>query len=275
VKGGELMQPDWSALEHIVSAAEQRGVVGVSLSGPHDARWCHNGGRAFRAASTVKIPLMIEVMRGVDRGDWALADRQTVNAADKARGSGVLTQLHDGLEVTLADLLYLTISISDNTATNLLIQRAGMPAVNATMRELGMRGSNLGREMKGRPALAGETENMATPDDYARVTQAILEQRAASPSACDTMIALLEQQQNARRIARYLPDDDTLRWGSKTGSINGVTNDVGFVSGPAGTLVIAVFCEAFPDQHEGEQVIGDITRAALRATGVATLGAAS
>ena len=65
----------------------------------------------------------------------------------------------------------------------------------------------------------------------------------------------------------------TLRWGSKTGSISGVTNDVGFVSGPTGTLVVAVFCEGFPDQHEGEQVIGDITHAALRATGVATLDA--
>jgi beta-lactamase class A len=269
------MQPDWSTLERTVAAAEERGMVGVSLRGPRDAGWSHNGGRAFRAASTVKIPLMIEVMRGVDRGDWALSDRQTVGAADKARGSGVLTQLHDGLDVTVADLLYLTISISDNTATNLLIRRVGMPAVNATMRELGMRGSNLGREMKGRPAVAGETENMATPDDYALVTQAILEQRAASPSACDTMVALLEQQQNARRIARYLPEDETLRWGSKTGSISGVTNDVGFVSGPTGTLVIAVFCEGFPDQHDGEQVIGDIARAALHATRVAALDTAS
>jgi beta-lactamase class A len=265
------MQPDWSALEELARDADERGVVGVSLYGPHDGRWSHNGARAFRAASTVKIPLMIEVMRGVDRGDWALSDRQTINAADKARGSGVLAQLHDGLEVTLADLLYLTISISDNTATNLLIRRVGMPAVNATMRELGMRGSNLGREMKGRPAVAGEIENMATPDDYALVTRAILEQRAASPSACDTMVALLEQQQNARRIARFLPEDGGLRWGSKTGSISGVTNDVGFVSAPAGTLVIAVFCEGFPDQHAGEALIGELTRAALRATGVAQL----
>ena len=275
MKGGDLMQRDWSTLERTVAAAEERGVVGVSLSGPRDARWSHNGGRAFRAASTVKIPLMIEVMRGVNRGDWALSDRQSVNADDKARGSGVLTHLHDGLEVTLADLLYLTISISDNTATNLLIRRVGMPAVNATMRELGMVRLEPRPRDEGSSGGGGETENMATPDDYALVTRAILEQRAASPSACDTMLALLEQQQNARRIARHLPEDDTLRWGSKTGSISGVTNDVGFVSGPDGTLVIAVFCEGFPDQHEGEQVIGDITRAALRATGVATLDTAS
>jgi beta-lactamase class A len=265
------MQPDWTELNSVARQAEEHGVLGISLTGPDGARWSHNGARPFRAASTVKIPLMIEVMRGVDRGDWSLTDEHRVNAADKARGSGVLLHLHDGITVTLADLLYLTISISDNTATNLLIRLAGMEAVNATMRELGMRGSNLGREMKGRPAIAGETENMATPDDYALVTQAILEERAASPSACATMLGLLETQQNDRRIARYLPQNDRLRWGSKTGSISGVTNDVGFVSGPAGDLVIAIFCDGFPDQHVAEQTIGEVSRAALRATGVAAV----
>ena len=265
------MQPDWSELEATVRDAEELGVVGVSVAGPDGATWSHNGTRAFKAASTVKIPLMVEVLRGVERGEWTLADRQSVSASDKTQGSGVLLHLHDGIGVTLADLLYLTISISDNTATNLLIRLAGTPAVNATMRELGMHGSNLGREMKGRPAAPGETENLATPDDYLLVTQAILEQRAASASACDAMVALLEQQQNTRRIARFLPEDGSVRWGSKTGSISGVTNDVGFVCGPGGTLVIAVFCEGFPDQHAGEQTIGEISRAALRATGVAAI----
>src|SRR3954453_23241918 len=115
------MQPDWTELDSVVREAEKHGVLGISLTGPDGARGSHNGARPFRAASTVKIPLMIEVMRGVDRGDWALTDEHRVNAADKAHGSGVLLHLHDGIRVTLADLLYLTISISDNTATNLLI----------------------------------------------------------------------------------------------------------------------------------------------------------
>lgn len=265
------MTTDWSELEAAVRRAEERGVVGVSVVGPDGARWGHNGNRAFRAASTVKIPLMVEVFRGVERGDWALDDRHVVTAADKANGSGVLPHLHDGIGVTLGDLLYLMISVSDNTATNLLIRLAGMDAVNATMRELGMAGSNLGREMKGRPAQAGETENRATPDDYATVTRAILDGRAASAESCAAMVALLERQQNARRIARFLPEDDSIRWGSKTGSISGVTNDVGFVTTPRGTLVIGVFCEGFPDQHDGEQAIGEISGAALRAGGLLPL----
>ena len=134
-----------------------------------------------------------------------------------------------------------------------------------------MHGSNLGREMKGRPAVAGETENMATPDDYALVTQAILEQRAASPSACDTMLGLLETQQNApphralfaarRYIALGFQDRQHQRRHQRCRLRQWARRH----------LVIAVFCDGFPDQHVGEQTIGEITRAALRATGVAAV----
>jgi beta-lactamase class A len=143
-----------------------------------------------------------------------------------------------------------------------------MDAVNATMRELGMTASNLGRIMKGRPAVRGEVENLATPNDYAAVVGVILDGRAASPSSCEAMLAMLEKQQNQRRIARYLPQDESIRWGSKTGSITGVTNDVGFVRTDLGTVVIAVFCEDFPDQHSAEQAIGEISRAALATIGL-------
>jgi beta-lactamase class A len=136
------------------------------------------------------------------------------------------------------------------------------------MQELGMTRSVLGRKMKGRPAHGDEPENWATPDDYIAVLQAILEHKAASPESCERMIAMLEKQSCTRRISRYLPEQEGIRWGSKTGSVLGVTNDVGFVTTERGTLLISVFCEALPDQHVGEQVIGDISRAAMTATGV-------
>ena len=260
---------DWRQLADIIATAEASGgVVGVTIVAPDGARFTHNGDRRFGAASTVKIPIMVELYRQIDRGERALNDPYTLRAADKAPGSGVLLHLHDGLALTLDDLIYLMISISDNTATNVLIDLAGMEAVNATMRSLGMTGSTLGRKMKGRPADPGEPENWATPDDYAAVIAAILERRAASPGSCDQMLAMLEKQQNARRIARYLPEREGLRWGSKTGSVKGVTNDAGFITSERGTLIVGVYCENLPDQHVGERVIGEISRAALTATGI-------
>jgi beta-lactamase class A len=102
-----------------------------------------------------------------------------------------------------------------------------------------------------------------------RVVKALLDGTAASADSCAKMIAMLEKQQNTRRISRHLPESKEIRWGSKTGSIKGVTNDAGFITSPAGTMIIAVYCEALPDQHVGEKAIGDISRAAMTVTGVA------
>ncbi len=259
---------NWSMVEEVVVEASESGTVGVSLIGPDGAHWSHHGDRKFGAASTVKIPIMVEIFRQIDAGKRSLDDRHVTSEADMTPGSGVLLNLHQGIELTLNDLLYLMISISDNMATNILIRMAEMDAVNRTMRDIGMKNSVLGREMKGRPANADEQENLATPNDYAEAIRAILDGEAASRASCDAMIGMLEKQQNHSRIARYLPQNSAIRWGSKTGSVPGVTNDAGFILAPNGRLIIAVYCENCPDQHVGEQVIGEVSRAAMAATGV-------
>ncbi len=262
--------PNWSEIERIVDEAEKTGgTVGVTVVAPNGERFSHNGDRKFGAASTVKIPLMIEIFRQIDRGERSLNDEYVLTAEDVAVGSGVMLHLHHGMTFTLNDLIYLMISISDNTATNILIDMAGMDAVNRTMRDLGMTNSNLGRKMKGRPAQGDEQENWATPNDYALVVGSLLDGKAASDDSCQKMVAILEKQQNSNRISRYLPEREDVRWGSKTGSVKGVTNDAGFIISPAGRLIVSVFCEALPDQQTGEKVIGDISRAAMAATGVA------
>lgn len=260
---------DWNEVSAIIAAAEgSGGSIGASIVAPGGERFEHNANRRYRAASTVKIPLMIEIYRQIERGERGLTDAYVLTDADRANGSGVMLHLHTGAVLNLNDLIYLMISISDNTATNILIDYAGMAAVNATMRALGMVDSTLGRKMRGRSAQGDEQENWATPADYIAVLQAILEQRAASPESCDRMIAMLEKQTNTRRISRYLPEGEGIRWGTKTGSVTGVTNDVGFITTERGTLLISVFCEGLADQHVGEQVIGEISRAAMQATGV-------
>ncbi len=261
---------DWSAVERIIAEAEAGGgSVGVTLIAPNGDTFTHNADRKYGAASTVKIPLMIETYRQIDRGERTLDNTYTLVDADRAVGSGVIHELHTGVTLTLNDLVYLMMAISDNTATNILIDYAGMDKVTATMRELGMKSSLLGRKMKGRPAQDGEQENWATASDYAHIMRSLLANEVASAESCAKMVAMLEKQQNTRRISRYLPESDAIRWGSKTGSVRGVTNDVGFITTDAGTLIVSIFCEGLADQHVGEKVIGDITRAALEATGVA------
>jgi beta-lactamase class A len=256
-------------LEQVIADAEATGgTVGVVISASGGWSFAHNGDRRFRAASTVKIPIMISIFQRVDAGELRLDLPFTMSASDFSAGSGVLHELHEGLQVTVADLLYLMMSISDNTATNVLIDMASMDTINALMRELGMEQSTLGRKMQGHPAEGEQRENWATPSEYASLIGKLLDHDVASGEACESMIALLEKQQNARRIGRYVPEDG-FRWGSKTGSISGVVNDVGFIAGDGGTVIVSVYCENLPDMHTGEQVIGDIARAAMEAAGIA------
>lgn len=259
---------DWTDVRTAIADAEQGAcTIGLSVITPDGSRFAHNGGRRFTAASTVKIAIMIELFRRIDAGEMRLDDPHVLTAEDKATGGGIILHLHPGLNFTLGDIVYLMMSISDNTATNILIALLGMDRINATMQSLGMADSCLGRIMRGRPVRADEQENWAVPDEYAALIASLLAGSAASAGSCTAMIALLEKQQNDRRIARHLPRADRPRWGSKTGSLPGVVNDVGFIMTPRGPLILAVFVAEPPDPLAGEAIIGALARAALLATG--------
>ncbi len=258
----------WKPLVECVEGIAGQVDAGVSVIAPDGAAWNVQGDVLFPSASTAKIPIMIEIWRMIDRGEAALDDMHTVSTADKSNGSGVLRLMHSGLALSLGDLLYLMMAISDNTATNMLMRLAGIDRINATMRELGMTHSILGRPMVGRLAIEGEQENLATPSDYTRVIDAIWTGSAASPEACTAMIRTLEKQQNTRRIGHFVPEARGYRWGSKTGTNPGIVNDAGFVIGPQGRMLISVYLRGVDDKVEGERMIARIARSAMQACGL-------
>ena len=259
---------DWTQLSAAIAQASD-AKLGVAVIAPPDgknggSRFAHDADRRFVAASTVKIPIMVELFRRIDQGRDSLDHIHVLRAEEKSTGGGVVKELHPGLTFTVADLCYLMMAISDNSTTNILIDRVGMAETNATMQSLGMTNSVLGRPMRGRPPLSGESENWAVPSEYATLIAALFANTAASPASCAAMIGQLEKQTNDRRIARHLPRTDRPRWGSKTGSLPGVVNDVGFIMTPHGPLILSVYVE-IADPNAGEAVIGDIARAALAA----------
>jgi beta-lactamase class A len=265
------MTQAWGGVLDAIQDAEDDGIaIGVAIAAPSGEIFAHRGDDIFLSASTIKIAIMVELFRRVDRGEVSLDDPYILMSADKVPGSGVLQQLHDGIQLTLRDVLYLMISISDNPATNILIDRLGIDAINATMRDLGLEKSVLGRKMMGRPALDTEQENLATPNEFARMVGRVLNGTAASASSCEAMVAMLERQQNTRRIGRFVAEG--VRWGSKTGSYDTVANDVGFVMTSEGPLIISAFTADLPDMVTGEIVISEIAREALRAVNQSTSG---
>lgn len=249
-------------IDAIISAAEEDGArVGLCAILPDGTWLTHRPDEVFKSASTIKIAIMIQLFRGIDAGEFGLDQPYVLKESDKVPGSGVLQELHPGIELTMRDLLYLMMSISDNPATNILTRHVGMGSVNATMREIGLQESVLGRPMCGRPAIPGEQENQATPAEFAMLMNAILTGTAASSESCAAMLGMLKLQSNSRRIGRFVPNG--MEWGSKTGSYENVVNDVGFVMTNDDPLVISAFSEDVADVVTGEVLISEIVREIL------------
>jgi beta-lactamase class A len=258
--------PNWTNLEAAVAATPfDAGVSAMTLDG---ASWGHRADEQWQSASVIKIPIMIEIFQQIDAGQRTLDDIHTLKRDDKTPGSGVLLEMHEGLNLSLYDLLYLMMSISDNTATNLLIDFAGMDAVNQRMRDWGMTGSILNRKMQGKAATAGQKENYLVPSECTEMIRKILTGEAASAQSCETMTRILMTQQNRHRLARPLTPEHEIEFGSKTGTVKGVCNDCGFFRSGDNVLILSVLQQNVAADVDGEAAIGAIAEAALKDVGM-------
>jgi len=161
-------------------ADETKGVVGAQvLDLATGERIGVNDTLTFPQGSAIKIPLLIELYHQDEAGTLELSTRVPVRLADRTGGSGLLQNLGDGTsELSLGDLAMFMITVSDNTATNMLIDRVGMDKVNATTRALGVPDVKLQRKMiRPRDSFAGN-ENIATPSGAATIMAKIATSRA-------------------------------------------------------------------------------------------------
>ncbi len=188
---------------------------------------------------------------------------------DKVIGSGVLAHLSPGLALPVADLLYLATAISDNTATNLLVDRVGTGAVNATLDRLGctatrLTGKILVDESRGTDTPDGKGESSpSTPADLLR----LLQHAARHPA----LLALLRRTQTASAIGRGLPDerflpDPPVKLAYKTGSIRGVVAEAAIVETRDASYAVAVMTKGVPDLRPTPDNVARVAIAKLAAT---------
>ncbi len=228
-----------------------------------------NPAEPFYAASVIKLPIMVEVFRQAAAGRFALGDRRVLRAEDQVGGSGVLQDLSPGLKLPVIDLVTLMITVSDNTATNMLIDLVGSENVNRTMADLGLTGSRLYNKLQVVPAQRAGT-NTITAADMALLLEHIARGTAVSQRACLEMIRILKRQQYQDGIPAGLPPqvDDVMqelggipRWevAHKTGWIPGIEHDAGIVyyreGGRSGAFVLVVFTRGIPDRAQSQRTI--------------------
>ncbi len=186
-----------------------------------------NGDMPLLAASVIKLPVMAEAFRQMEAGLVNREERFTIRAEDKLPSCGALNVMHDGLEVTFYDLVTLMIVFSDNAATNLVIKRLGMDAINANIASLGLTATRLNRLLFDSAAAKQGLENRISASDMGKLLELIYRGELVSQKASEEMLEILLNQKLNGKLPLSLPRGTEIA--HKTGEDSGITHDVGIV----------------------------------------------
>jgi beta-lactamase class A len=243
------------------------GVVAIDLRSGETV--AVNADTRFPTASTIKTAVMVEAYQQAADGRLPLTTAISLKDSEKVGGSGVLNGMHEGLSLTVADLIHLMIVLSDNTATNMLIERIGTAKVNERLDSYGLRETRLFRPTfrDGRPDVLPELERefglgMTTPREMAKLMALIADGRAVSPAASEAMLETLRRQQDRAMIPRLIPSAPGLAIGNKTGTDeekhagpDGVKRhvraDAAIITGQDCRYVVAIYARQIEDTRWG------------------------
>jgi len=251
------MSECWRRIVAEIEAVPDGITVAVSLHHlERDERHEILGRRPFRAASTIKVLILIALARARDNGTLDLSTRIIPEPHTRVAGSGVLNWLSSDLSPTIADHAWLMIAISDNTASNVLIDAVGLPAIESAGRDLGLTETVLHRHFMSTKRRPQDPSNSVSAGDLTAMLAAIATNRAASPERCAWMRSLLSDQHYREGIARHLPAG--IGYAGKTGWQSEIVHDCGLLTGPGGTIALAILTEGYAEPYPAHELMGEI-----------------
>jgi beta-lactamase class A len=222
-----------------------QGVVGVSVRNLATGESLSiRGAETFPTASLIKVAVLVALLDEVRKGTIRLEDPLTMIARDQVGGSGVLQHLHSGLELTVQDAARLMIIISDNTATNLLLDKVPMRTVWAKMDSLGLPHTRIHSKTFLRSTSVAMDSSVkyglgvTTPDETVRLFALLHEGRAVSPAMDSLVLGILRDNEDWNKLVRWLPDG--ARAAHKSGDVDQSRNDCGILYGPDAPVAVCV-----------------------------------
>jgi beta-lactamase class A len=238
-----------------------------------------------KTASTIKMGILLDAAVQIRSGHATLSEKLVLDHANQVEGSGVLGELDTPLALTLRDTLTLMVVLSDNTATNMAIDRLGLAHINATLRAAGLKQTYLYKKVyvpaagpmpPDQPKFGlGKTtaREMASLMTRLATCQLSLDNSPSVPTdgpICGALLHMLRNQQDRDGIPRYVETLDTSEHGSaianKTGALDALRADVALITSKSGPIVIAAYTYENTDQrwngdNEGQQTLAKLARA--------------
>jgi beta-lactamase class A len=237
------------------------GVLGVAILDLNSGRkFLSNGDELFPQASSIKIAVLAELYRQAQSGKLKLTDLYTVQASDLVPDSSIMGGLTPGVtRITLRDLATMMVAVSDNSATNVLIDRVGMENVNAMLDSLTLVHTRLRRKMMDLKAAGEGRENVSTPAEMMSLLEDLYRGKVLNKDMTDAFFNMLATHKDGF-ISRDLPEG--LRIANKPGELEGVSNDSAVVFVENRPYVICVMTTYLRRERDGEAAIAKISASA-------------
>ena len=228
-------------------------------------------------ASLIKVPVLVSLYQAVHDGKLKLDDRTTYEQAHNCGGSGVLQHMTPGVEMSVRDAAMLMIIISDNAATNICIDLAGLDRVNETMRALGLHNTHLFQRLGDRKAgLDARKISVSSAGDICALLTLIANHEAVSTDASEDMLRIMRRLNGRAELSRLLPWNEMNmlpnpreNWVAEKGGafINGIRTGGAIFHSEKGHFAMSVFCEGGLNgrndhEAEGNLLVGATGKAA-------------
>jgi len=220
-------------------------------------------------ASLIKTAVMVETYRQAAEKQVDLDAMLTLRAEDRVPGSGILTQLSPGLALSLRDAVRLMMALSDNTATNLVLDKIGLPATAETMEKLGYPHTKIhSKVFKRDTSVFPERSKQfglgsTTAREAVRLVESIQRKQVVSPEACEAMLGHLRACQDPNKFPRFLPEG--VRVAFKSGSVDDCRTAAGILYTSSGPVALCVLTNDNEDQrwvpdNAGDRLCAEIAR---------------
>jgi beta-lactamase class A len=255
----------WQKLESSIRDIDQHldGVMGVAIEDltTGDHFFLHED-EVFAQASSIKITVLANLYLQAQQGKLKLTDLYTVQSSDLVPDSDIMNGLTPGVtRVTLRDLATMMVAVSDNAATNVLIDRVGMQNVNAMLDPLGLAHTRLRRKMMDLEAAKEGRENISTPREMMTLLDAIYRGKVLDKDSTADFFKMLSTNKESF-LPRDLPPD--VKIANKPGELEAVRNDSGIVFVEGRPYVICVMTAFLRNERDGEEAISKVSLDAFR-----------
>ncbi len=254
-----------------VLATEPEAIVGIAIrDAATGVRYDHQSDRLFHAASTMKVPVMIEVFRQASLGRYSMDDELDVVNSFRSIVDSSLYSIEDdsddaiykrlGEKMTIEDLVFQMITVSSNLATNLLIDFVSADSVQHTARKLGIQKMEILRGVEDLKAYELGLSNSATAADLAVLMEALKDGKAVSETIDARMIEILLAQAFNEMIPAGLPP--TARVAHKTGQITAIHHDAAIIyPAESDPYVLVILIEGLQDESRSARLGAELARA--------------